>query len=91
MAILRITRRNLDRDGYDAINACVDISHRHPLGLITHAAIETGETLEVVQIWDSEDYARRFDEDVLKPAFEAVGAAMEGEVTVFELHDLVTP
>jgi hypothetical protein len=91
MTILRIINRHIDRETYDTINAQVDVDKNHPLGLIMHGASELGETMQVAQIWDSEEYAKRFDEEVLKPAFEAVGAPMDAEVTVFERHHLVTP
>jgi hypothetical protein len=38
MTILRITKRDVNREMYDAINARVDIDRRHPLGLIVHGA-----------------------------------------------------
>ena len=91
MPILRITRRNIDREMYDAINARVDIEHQHPLGLIMHGAIETGSTVEVAQVWESDEYAQRFVEDVLTPALQEVGAPLDADVRVFQLHHLVTP
>jgi hypothetical protein len=89
--ILRITRRHIDREMYDAINARVDIDHRRPLGLIMHGAIEAGGTVQIAQVWESEEDAQRFSEDVLAPALQEVGAPLGADVTVFELHHLVTP
>jgi hypothetical protein len=91
MTILRITRRHVDREMYDAISESVDIDHEHPLGLIMHGAIEAGGTVQIAQVWDSEEHARRFDEEQLRPALKAVGAPLDADVTVFELHHLVTP
>jgi hypothetical protein len=91
MPILRITKRHVGREMYDAIDATVDIEHRHPLGLIMHGATEVDGSVQVAQIWESEEYARRFDEEQLKPALEAAGAPMTAEAAIFELHHLVTP
>lgn len=91
MTIARIVNRHVDREMYDAINASVDIEHRHPLGLIMHGAAEVGGTMHVAQVWESEEYARRYDEEVLKPALQAVGAPLDADVTIVELHHLVTP
>jgi len=44
-----------------------------------------------VQVWDSKEYARRFDEEQLKQALQAVGAPLHAEVGRLELHHLVTP
>jgi hypothetical protein len=91
MTILRIIHRHIDRAMYDAVNANVNLEHEHPLGLIMHGASEVGGTMQIAQVWDSEEYMRRFDEERLKPALEAAGAPLDAEVTIFELHYLVTP
>jgi hypothetical protein len=91
MTIVRIVNRQLDWATYDAINAGVDIEHQHPLGLIMHGAAEVGGTVQVAQVWDSEEYARRFDEERLKPALQAAGAPLDAEISIFEVHHLVTP
>jgi hypothetical protein len=91
MTIARIVNRHLDWATYDAVNARVDIEHQHPLGLIMHGVAEVGETVQVAQVWESEEYARRYDEERLKPALQAVGAPVDAEITVFELHHLITP
>ncbi len=91
MTILRVIRRGMNRDMYNALTAELDIDHDHPLGLIMHGASEADGIVEVAQVWDSDEYALRFDEDRLKPACEAVGAPVDAEITYFELHHLVTP
>lgn len=89
--ILRIMNRGMNRETYEALRAELDIDREHPLGLIMHGASEEDGVIQVAQIWDSEVYARRFDEDVLIPALEAHGVQLEAETTVFELQHLVTP
>ena len=89
--ILRIVDRGLDRATYDVLRARLDIDRTHPLGLILHGAAEVDGTMRVAQIWESDWYARRFDEDVLAPALEEVGVAGPAEVSVFNLEHLVTP
>ncbi len=91
MTILRIVNRRLDWKTYDEINARLDLEHVHPLGLIMHGAAEMDGVVQVAQVWDSEEYARQYDEGILRPALEAVGAPLDAQVTVFELHHLVTP
>lgn len=91
MPTLRIIERHIDRATYDAISAKVNIERQHPLGLIMHGAVEVDEMMKIAQIWDSEEYARRFDEEILKPALLAVGAPVDAEITTFELEHLVTP
>jgi len=91
MTILRIINRGVNWETYHAINAEVDIEHRHPLGLIMHGASEVGGTVQIAQVWDSEEYAQRFDDETLKPALRAVGAPLEAEITIFQLQHLVTP
>jgi len=90
MTILRLIKRYPSWKMYDAVDAKLDFEHQHPLGLIMHGAVETDGMIQIAQVWDSADYARRFDEERLQPALEAVGAPLDAEITVFELHHLVT-
>jgi hypothetical protein len=89
--ILRIIKRGISREAYERLSAELDIDHTHPLGLIMHGASEQDGFMHVAQIWESEEYAGRFDEDILIPALEAQDAPLEADITVFELHHLVTP
>ncbi len=91
VTILRIVSRGVDRKTYDAICATLDISRKHPLGLIMHGVTEKDGRVHVAQVWDSEEYAQRFDEELLAPVLQAAGADLDAEVTIFELEDLVTP
>jgi hypothetical protein len=91
MPILRIIRREMGQELYDAASAAIDLDRQHPLGLIMHGAIETDGAMQIAQVWESEDYARRYDEEHLEPALRAVGAPLDAEVSIYELHHLVTP
>jgi len=90
MAILRISRRQAGRELYDAAAARIDLDRRHPLGLIMHSAAEIDGAMLVAQVWESEEYLRRYEEEHLRPVLEAVGAPMDAAVSIFELHHLVT-
>lgn len=91
MAIVRIITRHVDRPTYDRINERVDLEHEHPLGLIVHGAGEVDGAMRVVQVWDSEEYALRYEEDTLKPAYEAAGVPFGGDIDTTPLDYLVTP
>jgi hypothetical protein len=91
MAILRITRRQAAPEVYDAVAADIDLDKQHPLGLLMHGASEVDGGMQIAQIWDSEEYARRFDAEVLEPALRAAGAPLDAEVVIFELRHLLTP
>jgi len=89
--LLRIIDRGMDRGTYDALRARLDIDHHHPLGLILHGATEVDGKMRVAQIWESDWYAKRFDEDILAPALKDVGVAGEADVVAYQLEHLVTP
>ncbi len=91
MPILRMVSRPVSREAYGAVIERIDVEHKHPLGLIMHGAGELGGHVQIAQVWDSFEYAQRFEEDQLKPALEALGIPAEGDVTIIELHHLVTP
>ena len=89
--ILRIIDRGMDRATYDALRVRLNIDHEHPLGLIMHGATEVDGKMRVAQVWESEWYAQRFDEEILAPALSEVGVPGEAHVAVFQLEHLVTP
>ena len=92
MTILRIVNRGLSRDLYQAMREAMDIDRKHPLGLIMHGVSEVEDgTMQVAQIWDSAEYAQRFDEEILKPVLEELDAPLDAKITVFELEHLITP
>jgi hypothetical protein len=86
-----IIDRGMDRATYESLRVALDIDHRHPLGLILHGASEVDGTMRVAQIWESDWYAARFDEDILAPALKDLGLAPDAEVAVYQLEHLVTP
>ncbi len=89
--VLRIIDRGMDRGTYDALRDRLDIDHHHPLGLILHGATEVDGTMRVAQIWESDWYAKRVDEDVLGPAMKDLGITGDANVAVYQLEHLVTP
>lgn len=89
--ILRIIDRGMDRSTYDALRVRLDIDHQHPLGLIMHGATEVDGTMRVAQIWESEWYAERFDEETLAPALAELDLPGEANVATYQLEHLVTP
>jgi hypothetical protein len=91
MPILRLVRRPDGLDVYRAVVEELQLHSQHPLGLIMHGASEVDGKTQIAQVWESIEYAERFEEDVLAPALRSAGASLDAEVTVLELHDLVTP
>jgi hypothetical protein len=81
----------MDRGTYETLRARLDIDHRHPLGLILHGATEVEGKMRVAQIWESEWYAKRFDEDILGPALQELGIGGDAEIAVYPLEHLITP
>jgi hypothetical protein len=53
-------------------------------------AAEVDGVMRVAQIWESAWYAKRFDEEILAPALEAVGAPLDAEIAVYQLEHLIT-
>lgn len=91
VTILRIINRGMDRETYETMREVLDIDHQHPLGLIMHGASEIGGTMQVAQVWESEEYAQAFDRDLLTPVLQTLGVSDDADIAVFELEHLVTP
>jgi hypothetical protein len=91
MPVLRVRTRDGSPELYRKIVEAIDLEHDHPLGLIMHGAARVEGRMQIAQVWESEEYARKFDEERLLPALKKAGAPLDAEVTVVELHHLVTP
>jgi hypothetical protein len=95
MAILRIVQPPMvTKETYDAVNAHMSVHATPPEGLIIHSAGEVDGTWQIVDVWESEEHAQRFDAERLGPAVAAVaGATAPGPppTTVYELHNLLIP
>jgi hypothetical protein len=99
VAILRINRPPmLTREVYDAVNAKAGVDTQPPDGLLVHAAGEVDGAFQIVDVWESEEHASRFDTERLTPAIMEViaGAGPQGseqapEPTVYELYKLIVP
>jgi hypothetical protein len=72
MAIVQITRpEGITEEMYDAVNE--RMGGEMPAGMLLHAAgrDESG-TFEIVDVWESRDAMRRFEDERLRPAIAAV-------------------
>jgi hypothetical protein len=95
LAFIRIVRPpKLNEQVYEAVTSALNLASEHPLGLISHAAGEADGCWQIVEIWESEEYAQRFDRERLIPAIEAVtGSPPPGDAATlgYQLRGLVTP
>jgi hypothetical protein len=98
VAIIRISRPPmLDRKTYDAVNAKLGVDNP-PEGLLMHSAGEVNGSLQIVDVWESEEHALRFDTERLIPAIQEVtgaagppGPEQAPSVTVYEAYNLTLP
>jgi hypothetical protein len=73
MAFIRIAAPpQLTAEVYDAVNAKAGVDTDPPAGLIVHCAGDIDGTFQIVDVWESEEDARRFDSERLGPAINAV-------------------
>jgi len=95
MAFVRIIRPpNVTSREYEAVNAQVGLEDKQPPGLLLHCAGEVDGAWQIIDVWESEEQARTFDEEQLAPAIEAVmGMRPPGPPpsTEYRLHTLVRP
>lgn len=96
MAILRISQPPITREMYDAVNTeLLRVRDTPPDGLIMHSAGEANGKWQIVDVWESEEHAQRFDSERLTPAIEAASGEAppqaSPEATVYELHNLLLP
>jgi hypothetical protein len=96
MAVLRIVQPPMvTKEMYDAVNAHMGVDASPPEGLIMHSAGDLDGTWQIVDVWESEEHAQRFDAERLGPAVAAVAGATPPAgpppTTVYELYNLMLP
>ena len=95
MAVIRITQPpGVTREMYDGVNAKMGVEENPPEGLIMHSAGNVNGTWQIVDVWESEEHARRFDTERLGPAVREISGITnppEPSTTVYEAHNLVLP
>jgi hypothetical protein len=96
VAILKIIQPPVTKDVYDAVSAKVDTQGDPPAGLILHCAGEANGTLQIIEVWESEEHADRFADERLSPAIGQVAGEgapnrAQAEVASYELHNLIRP
>jgi hypothetical protein len=96
MAIVRILQPQLvDRKMYDKVNKYLDVDSKPPEGLLMHSAGEADGVWQIVDVWESEQHAQRFDAERLGPAIAAVGGVEpptgQPPTTVYEAYNVVIP
>lgn len=70
-----ISELPISREQYDRLNSEIA---QDPEGLILHTSSETGETMRIVDVWESKEAYERFERDTLFPALGRIGADTEG-------------
>jgi hypothetical protein len=92
--IIRIIHSaTVDRGTYEAVSSAIDLDHQHPEGLLMHAAGEVEGRWQIVNVWEAQEYADRFDREILEPTIlKLTGEKHRGrKVTSYEVQHLVTP
>jgi hypothetical protein len=97
MAIVKIIQPpGLAPEMYDAVSAKLDVKGNPPDGLVIHAAGDANGTFQIVEVWESEEQAQRFEDERLGPTIGEVAgdgapSRAEAKITTYELHNLVKP
>lgn len=78
----------ITREQYDRIDQEIG---EDPEGLILHTSSETGGGMRIIDVWESEEAYRRFEQETLFPVFQRVGIDTSGgppPIDSFEVHKL---
>lgn len=76
------------RDDYEAVSARV--GQEPPEGCLVHIAGPTESGWRVIEVWNTEDEQRRFQEGRLNPAFDEAGI-QRVVASYFEVHTVEPP
>jgi hypothetical protein len=94
MAVFMELEIPITPDDYDAVDEALDNRGNPPDGLIAHSARFDGETLKVLDIWESPEAFQAFAQSRLGPTIgETLGedGPSAPEPTFTELHNAYSP
>ena len=96
MAYIRILQPpQVTADTYDRVNAEAGVQESPPAGLLFHCAGEVDGNWQILDAWESQADAQRFDEERLLPAIEKVmGMRPPGPPPgqqSYQLHAVIKP
>ena len=92
MAILSIlTGNNITKQMYEALRKEVDWEHKHPAGLVLHAAAfdDSGNNIRVIDIWESQEQLNNFVSNRLMPMMQK-GGVPAPKAETFQINDVST-
>jgi hypothetical protein len=82
----------ITREQYDQVDREIQ---GDPEGLILHTAAEHGGGMRIIDVWESEEAYRRFEQETLMPAMGRAGLEAPGgeppPLDSYELHNLRGP
>jgi hypothetical protein len=90
MAVIMEMEMQVTTDQYDAVDAALDPEGNPPDGMIAHSARFDGDTLKILDIWESEQAFENFVESRLGPTIgETLGenAPAQPQPKFTELHN----
>jgi hypothetical protein len=93
VAVIRLIQPpGMTREAYDAVDMKVGVEADPPEGLIMHCAAEADGKWQIVEVWESEEDALRFDTDRLGPAIAEIAGSSGRPASapaLYEVHHLV--
>ena len=80
-----------DAETYDKVVAAAGVNENPPEGLILHTANRSGDQLEIIDVWESEEQYDTFVNERLMPAMrEVIGEMGEGTPAKrMEVHNMM--
>ena len=75
-------------DQYDAVLAKIGLDANPPAGGVLHIATESGDGIEVYEIWQTEQAFNSFLEQRLLPVVSELGITGEPQIRIVPLHNL---
>jgi hypothetical protein len=78
-------------DEYNRVMKELDLDAKTPAGGVFHVAGFTGNTLHVLDVWDSQQAFEKFQQDRLVAAVQKVGIKTQPNVQFYPVHNMYVP
>jgi hypothetical protein len=81
----------LTPDQYNQVMRALDFDNKPQSGAIFHVAGFMGNTMRVMDIWESQQAFEKFQKERLEPVLQKVGITGQPKVQFYPVHNIYTP
>jgi len=91
LTVMSMEWAGITQDQYNQVMRALDLDKNPPAGGIFHVAGFKGGTLQVLDVWESQQAFERFQKERLTAAVQKAGITTQPKVQFYPAHNIYVP